>query len=52
MLVDQDAAPAVEPGRLGQLDLGPDAERHGHEIAGDLRAVAGLDADDPAVAGR
>ena len=52
VLVDEDPAPAVEPGRLGQLLLGQDADRHGHQVAGDLLAVAGLDRHDPAVLDR
>ena len=31
-VVDDDAAIAIKAGRFGELDVGPDADRHHHQI--------------------
>ena len=45
-VVDDDAALAVQPGALGQRDVGADADRHHHQVGGELVAV--LEAHAPA----
>jgi hypothetical protein len=49
VLIDQDPAPAVETRGFGELHLRKDAERLGHQVAGDPLAVFGLDAHDSTV---
>ena len=39
VVVDHDAAIDVEAGSAGQIDIGADADRHDHEVAGNLAAV-------------
>ena len=43
---DDDAALAIEPRLLGELETGPDADRHHDEVGRELRAVLEAHAGD------